>query len=243
MDFVGKLLKTDYYINESAQQKLMKELYSEHIKEGSLCFDVGANLGSRIGVFLNLGAQVIAVEPQKGCVKYLNRKFKGKIITLCKAVGEKNDKQEIYISKYSSTLTSLSKEWIDEVRITRFKHVKWEKKEIIDVVSLDYLINEYGLPDFIKIDVEGYEFEVLKGLSKKIKAISFEYTLPEQKHKAINCLKLLQKIDSDYFCNYSLEEEMKYKNSEFIKIDEMIEFIEMDKIQVPSVGDIYVKLN
>ena len=53
------------------------------------------------------------------------------------------------------------------------------------------LIQQYGVPDFIKIDTEGFELEVLKGLSKPVKALSFEYTLPHQKDKAIECISVI----------------------------------------------------
>src|SRR5436853_4421934 len=57
-----------------------KELYSFYkkiIKKGDVCFDIGANIGERTEVFLNLGASVLAIEPQKECVEILETKFMG----------------------------------------------------------------------------------------------------------------------------------------------------------------------
>ena len=44
------------------------------------------------------------------------------------------------------------------------------------MTTLDALIAEHGLPDFIKIDTEGHEAAVLQGLSAPVPALSFEIT-------------------------------------------------------------------
>ena len=240
-DIFRKFFKTKSYIEETAQKEKSINFYKEFIKEGDICFDVGANMGSRIEVFLNLKAKVIAVEPQKGCIKYLRGKYKDRIIAINKAVGAAEENMVMYISKYSSTLSSLSKDWIDAVKADRYKDVSWNKKEMVEVTTINTLILKYGIPSFIKIDVEGYELEVLKGLNYPVKMLSFEYTLPEQLQKTIDCLQILMNIDEAYECNYSLSEDMKYQNNEFINIGEMINFIQTNKIINSSVGDIYVR--
>ena len=60
-----------------------KEFYSEFIKEGDVVFDVGANKGNRTVIFLELGAKVVAVEPQKECYEHLTKRF-GDTIELIK---------------------------------------------------------------------------------------------------------------------------------------------------------------
>ena len=51
------------------------QFYSKFVKRGDLCFDIGTNIGTRIDVFLALGASVVAVEPQTICIKYLQKKY------------------------------------------------------------------------------------------------------------------------------------------------------------------------
>ena len=108
----------------------------------------------------------------------------------------------------------------------------FEKEEIVE---------EYGIPVFIKIDVEGFELEVLKGLSVPIKMISFGYTVPEQTSQAIACIKRLYSINSEIKCNYSVSDSMIYSLERWINTDEMIRFISSDIFIESGFGDIYVK--
>jgi hypothetical protein len=58
---------------------------------------------------------------------------------------------------------------------------------------LDKLIKQYGNPSHIKIDVEGYELTVLKGLTRKSGMISFEW-VEEQYNEIIESIDYLFKL-------------------------------------------------
>ena len=84
----------------------------------------------------------------------------------------------------------------------------YNQKIKVKVISLDKLLELYGTPDLIKIDVEGHEYEVLEGLNRKAKKITFEWT--EENYEGLNkSIKHLHDLGYDkfgvvgYFCNYN----------------------------------------
>ncbi|MEI9933617.1 MAG: FkbM family methyltransferase [Ferruginibacter sp.] len=170
-----------------------KFFYSSFIKKGEFCFDVGANIGNRIEPLLQIGARVLAVEPQKRCYDYLSSKYANRIILITKGLSDTEGVKNFYISS-ESAISSFSEEWINTVRAGRFKQFDWNRVVETEMTTLDRLIKEHGVPVFIKIDVEGYELEVLKGLSTPVKLISFEYTAPEYNGKAIECINYMKDL-------------------------------------------------
>lgn len=220
--------------------KTRKLFYSQFVKSGDLCFDVGANIGNRVDPLLLLNAKIVAVEPQISCQKILKSKFGNNIILVNEGLGEKEGIEEFYISD-ASTISSFSKDWIDSVKLGRFKEYSWATKCKVRMTTLDILIDRYGVPAFIKIDVEGYELEVLKGLTKSVNMISYEYCVPEQTKKVIDCASRLVSINSNIEFNYCIHENMIFCLEKWIKFDKMINIINSDSFQNSLFGDIYVK--
>ncbi len=206
--------------NELEEINRRKLFYSSFVKKNDLCFDVGANIGNRVSPLLELGAKVVAVEPQESCYKILKLKFGKKIEIVKNGLGESECIKDFHISN-ADVLSSFSEEWINSVKDFRFKEYNWDKVIKVEMTTLDKLIEKYGLPIFIKIDVEGYELDVLKGLTKPIRMISFEFTVPEQINRIIECIEQIEKNDTNIECNYSIGESMIFALPSWQSVEEM----------------------
>lgn len=248
---INKLKKTTLFIkirsfykneNEKKIYNLRKNFYKTFVNHESLVFDVGANVGNRVEVFLKLGATVVAIEPQEFCRKILGIKFGKKIKLVPYGVGEVEEEKTMYISN-SNTISSFSKEWIDEVKKNRFKNEEWNKTETIKVTTLEKLIIKHGKPSFIKIDVEGYELQALKGLEQAVQTISFEYTVPEQITNAHSCVEYLNGLSKYYHFNYSTGETMILVLDDFVSFEQFNNTIlNSNEFIKSSNGDIYAKI-
>jgi len=228
---------------KKAKKRLQKMLdfYSGFIKKGDICFDVGANLGNRTEAFLKLGAKVVAVEPQEDCIETLKDKFGNNenvfIVpkALDKAVGEK----EIFIGQ-ASTLSTMSQDWIANTKKSgRFKDHNWDSKSTVETTTFDILIKEYGKPAFCKIDVEGFEYNVLQGLSKPVNMISFEFA-PESLDSVLNCIKYLSSLGM-YKFNYSHGESMAWALQDWKEAGQISEILIKLPKHISVYGDIYAK--
>ncbi len=177
--------------NESNTLPYIRKYYEKFLFPGIKIFDVGANVGSYSKVFLENGALVVAFEPQLHCQKILKMRFsvEHNFILVPFACGSSVGETQIYKPK-SHTIASMNKNWIDKVKNSkRFEGEDWSIKETIRVGTLDNAIKKHFKPDYIKIDVEGFELEVLKGLTEPVSFISFEVTLPETMDLAKNCIE------------------------------------------------------
>ena len=169
---------------------------------------MGANVGERTSVFLALGARVVAVEPQPDCARRLRDRFAGssRLQVVESALGPEPGEAELLTTGYD-TLATLSPEWVGRVRETGRFALDWTGRIAVPVTTLDRLIAAHGRPAFCKIDVEGYERQVLEGLTQPLPALSFEFT-PEYVEATESCLRLLQGLGLERFA-LSLGESME----------------------------------
>jgi FkbM family methyltransferase len=238
-----KYLRKKYFPSASqlADNRLIPQrlkFYEQFIRKGDLCFDVGANIGNRTEIFLKLGAHVVAVEPQDECAEMLKLRFNNKIQLIQGALGDKEGEEIIFISE-TSEVSSLSKDWIDTVSQSRFSNVQWDRQKKVSVTTLDNMIKQYGKPKFCKIDVEGYEENVLFGLSSAIPFVSFEYTIPERLNNVAGCLARLSTF-GQCSCNFTIGENMKLEYSNWVTSEELLRKLKEISSQA-AFGDVYVK--
>jgi FkbM family methyltransferase len=216
-----------------------RNFYRQYIKEEDLCFDIGANIGERTETFLNLKAKVVSVEPVKESYSILQTKFAAnKNVTILPiAIGSVSEQRDIYISNYLEVCT-LSELFIKKYKDQKEYNIKWDEVRSTEIKTLDQLIKDYGIPAFCKIDVEGYEVEVLKGLSQPIPLLSFEYNA-RLKNLALECIHELTKFDSLSY-NFSSYESMKFSLNSWRNEIEFYSYIEKLPEDIET-GDIYVR--
>ena len=167
------------YYGDPARAEAMDRLYENFVKPGDLVFDIGAHVGDRIASFRRLGAKVVAVEPQPALVKVL-LKIYGKSYDIKLepvVVGRAEDEAELRVNVRNPTISTASDDFIRATEGAKgWTGEVWDKTLRVPMTTLDALIAKYGIPSFIKIDVEGFEAEALAGLSQAVPALSFEFT-------------------------------------------------------------------
>ncbi|MDA8407013.1 MAG: FkbM family methyltransferase [Deltaproteobacteria bacterium] len=226
-------------VRRSINSPRLQLFLSEFIQPGDLVFDVGANVGDYVMVCLKLGARVVAIEPQTDCLKVLVSRF-GKdprVSIESVALGETRGEGLLFLSDVRTPISSMSRDWIEAVKTSgRFRHFEWRKSQAVSVGCLDNLIEEYGIPSFCKIDVEGYERQVLKGLNFPIEKLSFEYHI-ECLSELESCLNRLAELGT-YAFNYTIGEGARFRSSGWLNSKNLLQIFRGFSIGTLQ-GDIY----
>ena len=223
----------------------LRNFYSRFVPEGGLAFDVGAHSGNRVCAFSKLGARVVALEPQPDFARWLRRRFKHhpSVQVLQTAVGSAPGEAQLLVSPRTPTVSTLSPNFVAAAGVSEsFRGVEWHEGPMVRVVTLDALIAEYGLPDFVKIDVEGFELEVLRGLSQALPALSFEF-LPAVREIALGCVDRLETLASDDRYRYavSLGEQLHLLTTEGVSAADIRKWLRSMPADAPS-GDVHAWL-
>ena len=224
----------------SASDERRYLFYRQFISNGDIVFDVGANVGNRTKVFLKLHAQVIGFEPQYMCAEFLTVALKNNenFTLVKKALGSEVGEAQMLVSD-THTISSMSSKWVESVtRSGRFGNEQWKQRQLVEMTTLDCCIKEYGHPTFMKIDVEGYEYEVLSGLTKSIGVISIEFT-PEYIENTFKCIDHLCSLSDEVEFQISLGESMEWYLPAWVSKAQIK--VALLKLDARKFGDIYIK--
>jgi len=213
--------------------------YKQFINDSDLVFDIGANVGNRIAAFIGCKAEIVAVEPQPACVMILKEKFANQITIEQVGLSDTPGELQMHLST-DSTVSSFNSDFINKTK-NRFKHSQWNETITVPVITLDTLIKKYGIPKFCKIDVEGFELRVLKGLSSGIPFLSFEYCVPEMQADMLLCIEQLNKISPAGKFNYSIAETMELALNDWMPFHEFLALAKSTAFTNTLFGDVYFK--
>lgn len=174
-----KLIRPWHTLLGWEQQIRERRLYSAFVRSRDLVFDIGANHGAKSAAFLSLGARVVAVEPDPWCVTLLERRFAreiagGRITLVPHALGRGPGKVLLRQFSLGGRNASGSDAFVEAVASQVGPPVQ---TVLVEMIGADSLFTQFGVPAFMKVDVEGMDDEVLAGLSQKTRFLSFEFNL------------------------------------------------------------------
>jgi FkbM family methyltransferase len=140
-----RLLNREHFL----ERKQRRQFFSQFVHQGNLVFDVGAHRGHYAETFMELGARVVAVEPNPALADEIRRHYP-QITVVAKAVGAKPGTAELTLGRDTEHST-LSTEWAS-------RHTgRWNGTVTVEVTTLAELIGAYGRPLLL---LHGYEFAV-----------------------------------------------------------------------------------
>lgn len=139
------------------REKAFMEILQQEVKEGMICVDLGANIGyTTLFICKKAGnnGMVYAIEPDPHNINLLKKNLAANRFTKTEiyqmAISDKDGYSPFYIAS-KPNLNSMKK---DKRTI---KEIKVETK------TLTTFFQDKGMPNFIKMDVEGHEVEIFKG--------------------------------------------------------------------------------
>ena len=160
-----KGLSSDLYLRGKRENKATDE-FQKRLREGMVIVDAGANIGYYAlmeAKAVGEKGKVYAIEPIPQNIELLKKNIEangyGNMEVFQLAVGDKNGRQDIFVSRQSNLSTFCKNPGLDQSGETLS----------VEVASLDSFLEGKRLPDIVRMDVEGYEYEILQGMGQTMK--------------------------------------------------------------------------
>ena len=238
----GLLRSLTVYHAIPLRQRRLRRLYATFAGPGDLVFDVGAHAGNRTRALAALGCRVVALEPQPDFARLLRLLFgrHPRVSIVEAAAGDHVGVATLSVSDRTPTMTTLAAAWrAARERDPVFGGVRWNRDVDVELVTLDALVTRFGLPAFVKIDVEGAEPAVLAGLSHPVPALSFEY-LPGTLDYTHACVDRLLALGT-YRFNWSVGESYELAADDWVDGEALLDGLRTGPARRRS-GDVYARL-
>jgi FkbM family methyltransferase len=214
--------------------RTVTEFLLQVVRPGSIVFDVGCYRGMRTERYRILGARVVCLEPLPDVADWLATRFGNDrdVTILPHAAGRAEQTATLSICSRAPYLSTLAEHW----KHGRFRREVWDRRASVQVTTLDRVIAQHGSPAFCKLDVEGYEREVLAGLGATIPGLSFEFAR-ETVSETAACLARLCELGYRRF-NLALAEDEELVFPTFVDADRILATIRSSRDKL-CWGDVY----
>ncbi len=169
-----------------------------------ILFDIGANRGLYSDANAKDYESIVLVEANPSLCSFLSSKYQQNPLIHIENVIVSNKSSQTFYNSNADTISTVDPEWIHQSRFS--KNYSWRPVDGLPTVSLDALVQKYGKPAHIKIDVEGYEYNVIQSLTTKVDSLCFEWA--EEKKKEI--LLTLEYLKNLGFTRFAIQMEDAY---------------------------------
>ena len=182
------LTKYDHY------QEAQRNRALAQVKNWNLAIDIGANIGLWSRDLTSFFDKTICFEPNPNCIECLKKNITiDKAIIYNHALGSENEEKELFTPVDSGGSSFINKTKIGYNLDGSKMYGKWPQgtnQQLVKVKKLDNF--KFIKVDFIKIDVERYEYEVLKGAKKTLELNSPILCIEEDNIKNSKTIEFLE---------------------------------------------------
>jgi FkbM family methyltransferase len=232
-DLYWRLAGKHWILAREKQLDFYRRFLTE-LRPGDLIFDIGANEGFKTDLFLRLGGRVVAVDPDETNQSILRERFaryrfvRRPVVIVGKAVSDSSSLETMWIDGPGSAVNTLSQKWATTLNANKARHshghsgLDFTRQKTVETTTVERLISAYGVPIFIKIDVEGYELNVIRGLQRPVPYLSFEVNLPEFRSEGLQCVEILGRLAAAGKFNYAVECEQGLALERWLSADEFL---------------------
>ncbi|HEV7330760.1 MAG TPA: FkbM family methyltransferase [Flavisolibacter sp.] len=227
---VFHLYKTIFKPGERKRERREISFYHSFLPATNLIFDIGGYDGHKTAAFLHIADKVVCCEPDVTNFDVLKTRFRhqrNRVFLENVALGAEQGTGTMFLHHDASAFNTLNpkfKEITESDNLQKWNEkIRFQKTVPVTTTTLDNLISKYGHPYFIKIDVEGYELEVLKGLSKPVPFLSIECLLPDFSDELQQNIQLFLHLDAKAQFNMAVDEKLLFEK--FISHTDLLNYV------------------